>query len=131
VELLLKHAVEAQLIEWVPATMLSLPGSGTMTLPGDRWVDCAQFLHAFLLCEWSLASGSGSDLTVTLETAPSAASSTTSWVTVASGTMSASAVVIDGRFGATNPPMGVLRLKYSAANAVSGTLRVVLLLKET
>jgi len=130
-ELLLKHEVESRAAEWLAPLALSFAGSGALTMPADLWVDCSRFLHAFLLCERVTTSGSGSSLTVKLETAPSAASDASSWVTVASATMANSATVIDGRFSATNPPMGMLRLTYEAGGQVSGTLRVIVLLNET
>jgi len=130
-DLLLKHSVESAALDWLPATALSFPGSGSQVMPADQWVDCSRFLHAFVLCEFALSSGTATDLTVVLQTAPSESSDATAWVDVVSSTMSATSIVLDGRASASYPPMGVLRLKFSAAAAVSGTLRCVLLMKES
>lgn len=129
-ELLLKHEIEGLLREWLKPIVISFAGAGSSYMPADIWADCARFLHAFVLCEWTPATGSGANLTVALETAPNAAADSTSWATVNSATMTNSAANIDGRMSNTNPTMGVLRLKYTASAALSGTLRVMLLLKE-
>jgi hypothetical protein len=129
-ELLMQYAVAAELSQWLKPTLISFSAAGDLVMPADLWAPCAQYLHAWLLCDYQASFGSGSNLTVALQTAPSADADENSWLTVASATMGNTAAVIAGPVTATNPIMGVLRLKYTASAALGGTLQVQLLLKE-
>lgn len=125
-QLLMKNQVQSRLLSWVDPFLLGFGGSGSQIMSADQYEDCAQFLRAFALVEYASNSGSGNDLTVAMETAPSLSSDTTSWSSLDSGTLANPALVLDGVHPA---PMGALRLKYTAAAALSGIVKAHLLLK--
>ena len=130
-DLLLKAETGYRLVEWLPATSISVTAGTDVTMPADQWAEVGPYVQAFVLAEFDASSGSGSDLSVFVETAASRASETGSFVEVDSATLSATSTQIDGVLSSTNPPMGVLRLRYSSGNGlVSGTLRVMLLVKD-
>ncbi len=131
-EVLFKGETGFQLIEWLPPTAISVTNGTDVTMPADQWADMPQFGEAFALLEFEASSGSGSNLTATMQTAPSRASDSSAWHTVDSSALTAASTQLDGTPIATNAPMGVIRLKYSSASGtVAGTLRAMLLLKDT
>jgi|GEM_PF-1442937 len=130
-ELLLKQRVHSLTTDWLPALYIAIPATTSWVLPATLWVDTSEFADALLLCSFSPSSGSGSDLSLTLQTSPLLTSEETAWKDVGTYiTFTTSPKVYDGRHLVTNPPMGVLRIKLTAgASGVAGSLRVQLLQK--
>jgi len=114
--------------EWLHGTNLNFSG-GDITLPADLWLCCKDWRSAWILLEF-LGTG-GSSLTVTLQTAPALSADATAWqdVTSASTTMSTTSKVLQGKQDIAVPPMGALRLKFTAAAQVTGVLRAVVTFK--
>ena len=130
-EVLMKGQTGNEVIEWLPATSISVTAGTDVVLDADRWANVGRYVNAFALVEFEVASGTASNLTVAMQTAPALASETGAFVPVASTTMSATSKQIDGTLASTNPPMDVLRLSFSSSSGtIAGTIRVVLLLKD-
>lgn len=128
-ELLQKAQVEFTLQEWMPAVYLNFAGASNQTMPADQWSDIGRFLNVFALLEFN--GSSGANLTVKLQTAPFASSDDTAWLDVDSKAMSVDCQTLAGGLASTYPPMGALRLYFSASGACSGTLKATLIAKET
>jgi len=129
-ELILKQPVAHHSVLWLDDMYVSFTGQDTTYLQADAWLDVSRFLHVFALLEWSGDPTQPNLLTVKLETAASMSADPNAWLQVASSAMIPGvAVVLDGRSSVTNPPMSLLRLAFTASAAVSGTLRVGLLMK--
>jgi len=129
-ELLQKSKVPTRTLDWLAPTYISLATSGTWTMPMSHWLDTSGFVNAWLLCDFRASSGSGADLTVTLQTAPALSVDTDAWLTVGSAiTLGTTPATYDARSSVTNPPMALLRLKLDAAAGLAGTLRVQVLQK--
>jgi len=114
---------------WVKSWYVNF-SSGDKIQPADGWLDCRSWRTVWVFVEFE--GTGGSSLTVTLETVPALnVDATGAWQTVTSATttMSTSPAVLQGKFSLAVPPMGLLRLKLTAAAQVTGSLRVSVLLK--
>lgn len=130
-EVLMKGHTGCEITEWLPSTSISVTYPTDVLLGADQWAQVGTYVNAFALVEFEVASGNASDLTVALETAPALASESGAFVEVGSTTMATTSSQIDGTLASTYPPMDVLRLRFSSGSGtVSGTIRVVLLLKD-
>jgi hypothetical protein len=132
-EILLKEPVASQGEVWVESLYLKLGESESVCMDAFDWRDASEFAEAFVLCEFVADAGSwGGDLTVSLQTAPTLAMADGApWAEVDSTLMSDRFEILAGKVDGTNPPMGPLRLKWSAApgDPLAGTFRAWLLLK--
>lgn len=100
-DLLLKQQVATRTIEWVWSTFMSLATAGSWVMPVSRWFDVSGFVTAYLLCEFRASSGSGSNLSRRLQTAPCMTSDDGAWGTVGGGsgiTLGTSSATYDGSY---------------------------------
>lgn len=131
IQLLFKEPVVSKEVLWFSAKTLSFTASGTQYLPADEYLDTEDFLNVVGLCDWSLISGSSADLAVNLQSAPDVASEAAAWVTIGSVNLANATPFISGRVATSTGPMGAIRLSFVAAAALSGTLRMPLIFKQT
>ncbi len=125
-------AVGAQASErvvWLQGQFLSFTG-GDLYLTADQWLDCSEWMDAFIALEFS--GTGGSSLTALLQTAVAPSDLSAAWasVTSASGTLTNGVLVLKAPGTLAVPPAGVLRLKFTAAAAVAGTVRAVVCFKQ-
>lgn len=117
-------------VVWLEGQYLFFSGAGDAYVTADQWLDCRSWLDAFVAIEYT--GSSGSSLTVTLQTAVAPTDSATAWgdVTDASSALTNNAATLIAKGTLAVPPAGVLRLKFSAAAALSGMVRVVVCFKQ-
>lgn len=117
-------------VVWLQGYYLTFSGAGDAYLTADQWLDCRNWLDAYVAIEYN--GSSGSSLTVQLQTAVAPTDSSSGWgdVTSASAAMTNNAATLIAPGTLALPPAGVLRLKFSAAGALSGSLRVVVCFKQ-
>ena len=129
-ELLLKRVEAYESGDWVDGLPVNLAASATWTMHLDWMLDASRHLSAYVLLTWSGSNGSG--VTASLLTAPAISADANMYATVDSETLSATAVLLDGRRTGSVSPMGVLRLKPANAgpSTATGLLRAQYLLKE-
>lgn len=122
----------AEAAEWVSALYLTVASGTTVTQMSDQWLDCRNWQDYYLLIEFH--GTNGGNLTVKLQTAVAVSMDSDAWndVTSASVTMTNSTAVIEAPHWLTMPPLGVLRLTYTASGGVTvtGVVRVQVLRKE-
>lgn len=130
-DLLLKEVVDAKIIEWQQATFISFSGGGALIMPADVWLNMDGFLNLWLLCDFTVASGAGGNLTLKLQTSPAYTMDANGWKDVgATLTLGSTPQVYDARTSVAHAPQGIIRLAYIASGAVSGVLRVQGLFKD-
>jgi hypothetical protein len=126
-QLLLKEPASSLSAEWLPATRLSFGSAEDQIMSPEKWIEATPWSEAFLFCEYESSSGSADNLAVVLESAVGPDADDDAWLELARATMATGSAVLVARDD--DAPLGVLRLRYDPAAALSGTLRAVLLLK--
>lgn len=113
---------------WLDGLYLNF-SSGDLYMPAQEWADSRDSMDGYVLLEFT--GTGGSSLTVQVQTAAALTAESAAWldVTSASVTMGQTRQV-KLRWSVAIPPMAVLRLKFTAAAAVTGVLRAQLTLKE-
>ena len=129
-EVLLKQIEDYESGNWIDALSITLTGSGSWTMPLSWMLNASRYLSAYVLLSYS--GTDGSNVTASLLTAPGLTTDTNLFKTVATTTLASSAQLLDGRSTATNPPMGVLRVKlaHAGGGTAEGVVRAQYLLKE-
>lgn len=132
VDLLLKEVVPSKTEQWLQATYINFTGSGFLNMPADQWLNMDGFLNMWLLVDYTSVSGTASNLTIKLQTAPAYSVQTSGvWQDVGTTlTMGTTPQIYDGRATVTNAPQGIIRLAFSASAALTGVLRVQALFKD-
>lgn len=116
--------------EWVAGAYLTITTGNSLTQSADQWLDCRSWQDLFFLIEYQGANGG--NLTVKLQTAVAPSADAAAWtdVTSASTTMTNAAAVIKAGHALALPPLGVVRLVYSASGATAtGVIRVLVVRK--